>query len=169
MQRRISLMAALISATFFIAGCAIPARAPGTNGSDSTIWRGRMSVRVDSDHVTPQPQSFSAAFELTGSTETGELTLYTPLGSTAASLSWSPQMATLRTNDEVRQFESLGALVKQAIGTDLPVSALFAWLAGDDVAVAGWRADLSQHASGRIIARRTQPTPLAELRLVLDK
>ena len=105
-----------------------------------------MSVRVDSDQVTAQPQSFSAGFELTGSTQAGELILYTPLGSTAASLSWTPLLATLRTNDEVRQFESLNALVKQAIGTDLPVSALFAWLTlsgsfmGTDAHHDGWEA-----------------------------
>jgi len=34
---------------------------------------------------------------------------------------------------------------------------------------AGWRADLSQHANGRITARRTEPPPQAELRLVFEK
>lgn len=169
MRRLTFLCAVLASATILIAGCALPARVPGTINLNSTVWRGRLSVRVDADQAPAQPQSFSAAFELSGSAQAGELALYTPLGSTAAALVWSPQTATLRTNDEVRHFESLDALIRQALGTDIPVSALFSWLAGDDVAVAGWRADLSQHASGRITARRTQPAPLAELRLVLDK
>lgn len=75
----------------------------------------------------------------------------------------------MHTPGNVQPFESLDALIKQAIGTDIPVAALFGWLAGDDLKVAGWSADLSQHALGRITARRTAPTPVAELRLVLEK
>jgi outer membrane lipoprotein LolB len=106
---------------------------------------------------------------LTGNSQVGELTLYTPLGSTAAALSWSTHTAVMRTHGDVRYFESLDALIKQAVGTDIPVVALFAWLAGDNMNVAGWSADLSQHAKGRITARRTNPAPGAELRLVLEK
>ena len=69
----------------------------------------------------------------------------------------------------MRYFESLDALIRQAVGTEIPVVALFAWLAGDNMVIAGWSADLSHHADGRIMARRTQPAPLAELRLVLEK
>jgi outer membrane lipoprotein LolB len=133
------------------------------------MWRGRLAVRVEADFSPSQPQSFSAAFELTGTPLAGELTLYTPLGTTVAALSWSTQTAVMRSNGNTRTFESLDALIKQALGTDIPVTALFAWLAGDNVQVAGWRADLTQHADGRITARRTEPTPVAELRLVLEK
>lgn len=91
------------------------------------------------------------------------------MGSTAAALSWSAQTAVMRTQGEVRSFESLDALIKQAVGTEIPVAALFAWLAGDNMIAAGWSADLSQHANGKITARRVQPVPLAELRLVLEK
>jgi len=34
---------------------------------------------------------------------------------------------------------------------------------------AGWSADLSQLESGRLTARRTQPLPAAELRLILER
>lgn len=155
----------IIFATIFIAGCAAPTRAIVSNESEVSLWRGRLAVRVESE----QPQAFSAGFELTGNAQAGELTLYTPLGNTAAALSWSPQTAVMRSNGDVRHFESLDALIKQAVGTEIPVVALFAWLAGDNMAVAGWSADLSDHANGRITARRTQPAPLAELRLVLEK
>lgn len=157
--------ATILFATVFIAGCAVPTRAGISNQSEVSLWRGRLAVRVESD----QPQSFAAGFELTGNAQVGELTLYTPLGSTAAALSWSSQTAVMHTNGDVRYFESLDALIKQAVGTEIPVVALFAWLAGDNMAIAGWSADLSQHANGRITARRTQPAPLAELRLVLEK
>jgi outer membrane lipoprotein LolB len=119
--------------------------------------------------VEAQPvQSFSAAFELSGNAQAGALTLFTPLGTTAAALSWTPQASTLRSNTETRQFDSLGALMQQTLGAELPVAALFAWLAGDAVAVAGWQADLSQRGNGRIGARRDAPLPAAELRLVLE-
>ena len=152
-------------AIFCIAGCAAPTRANTTNDSEISSWRGRLAVRIESD----QAQSFAAGFELAGTPLTGELTLYTPLGSTVAALSWSPQTATMRINGDVRHFESLDALIKQALGTEIPVAALFAWLAGDNMVIAGWRADLSQHGEGRITARRSEPAPAAELRLVLEK
>lgn len=156
--------AAIIFASLFIAGCAVPTRATTSNQSEVSLWRGRLAVRVESD----QPQSLAAGFELTGNALAGELTLYTPLGNTAAALSWSSQTAFMRANGDVRYFESLDVLIKQALGTEIPVVALFAWLAGDNMAVAGWSADLSQHANGRITARRTAPAPQAELRLVLE-
>lgn len=74
----------------------------------------------------------------------------------------------MRSNGDVRYFASLDELIKQAVGTEIPVVALFAWLAGDNMNVKGWHADLTQHAKGRITARRTEPAPVAELRLVLE-
>jgi outer membrane lipoprotein LolB len=128
-----------------------------------------LAVRLDAEPPQSPEQSFAAGFELTGNAQAGELTLFTPLGTTAAALSWSAQTAILRSDGTVRQFESLDALIKQAVGTEVPVTALFAWLAGDSMTVAGWSADLSQYGSGRITARRTQSGPPAELRLVLEK
>jgi outer membrane lipoprotein LolB len=161
--------AAILSASLFIAGCALPTKASISNQSEVSLWRGRLAVRIESDQAQSQPQSFAAGFELTGNALAGELTLYTPLGNTAAALAWTSQTALMRSNGDVRYFESLDALIKQAVGTEIPVVALFAWLAGDNMTAAGWSADLSQHANGRITARRTEPAPLAELRLVLEK
>lgn len=161
--------AAICMAVFFAAGCAAPQHASVSNPSEISSWRGRLAVRVEAEQPDAQAQSFSASFELTGTPLTGELALYTPLGSTAAALSWSSGTAQMRANGDVRQFESLEDLIRQAVGTDIPVVALFAWLAGDNMNVNGWRADLSQHANGRITARRTEPAPIAELRLVLEK
>ena len=122
-------------------------------------------MRIDAS----QPQAFSAGFDLTGTPLAGELILYTPLGGIAATLTWTPQTALMRTTDDVLSFNSLTDLIRQAIGTDIPVDALFAWLEGEDFISAGWHADLSQHGSGRITARRLTPLPTAELRLVLEK
>ena len=123
-------VAAIFFATFFIAGCAIPTRASVQNGPELAPWRGRLAVRIEADQPQSQAQSFSASFELTGTPLNGELTLFTPLGNTAAALSWSAQSALMRTNGDVRHFESLDELIKQAVCTDIPVVALFAWLAG---------------------------------------
>lgn len=113
--------------------------------------------------------SFSAGFELKGMVSAGELTLFTPLGGTAALLKWAPGEATLETGGQTRRFESIDALVAAATGSPLPVAALFDWLAGTDTPVAGWQADLSGLREGRLQARRQVPAPVADLRLVLDR
>ena len=122
-------------------------------------------MRVDSD----PPQSFAAAFELTGAAAAGELVLFTPIGTTLAILTWSPQSALLRSNGEVRSFDSLDALALQATGATIPIASLLDWLAGVATPTAGWQADVTQLANGRITARRTAPLPSAELKLVLDQ
>lgn len=126
-------------------------------------------MRIEADLNASESQSFAAAFELSGSAPAGALTLFTPIGTTAASLSWTPRTAVLKTNGDIQSFATLDALIKQVIGTDIPVPALFAWLAGENVNAAGWIADLSRHADGRITAKRLMPSPAAELRLVLDQ
>ena len=126
-----------------------------------------MAVRIDGVNDSP-PQSFSASFDLIGQASTGELILYGPLGTAAAHLNWTPEAATLRSNGTVRHFNSLSELVQQATGTDLPIAALFDWLAGRDLPVPGWQADLSQLSQGRLTARRLHPEPTAELRLIFE-
>jgi outer membrane lipoprotein LolB len=48
------------------------------------------------------------------------------------------------------------------------VAALFGWLQGQTADASGWNADLSRHSEGRVVARRLQPLPTAELRLVFQ-
>ena len=115
------------------------------------------------------PEAFFASFELKGNAQSGELLLFTPLGSTLAALAWTPGSARLTRGGEVREFASVDELVVAATGTSFPVTALFAWLAGIQTAVPGWVADLSQIDSGRLIAARTMPLPTAELKMVLDR
>lgn len=155
----VALVAALLGA-----GCATPPP-PADGGAAQGPWSGRLALRLDS---TP-PQSFTAAFELKGRAEAGELALRTPLGNTAAQLSWAPGKATLRSGSDIQEFDSLDALAAQATGTPLPVAALFDWLAGIPTQAAGWSADLSQLPSGRLQAHRAAPAPTADLRVVLDR
>jgi outer membrane lipoprotein LolB len=155
----------LAGTALLLAGCAQPPRAPQKDEISASVWHGRMALQVED-----QPsQSFSAGFELRGRADAGELTLYNPLGGTLAALRWTPGSATLRSGDQVRQFDSIDALVAGATGTAIPVASLFDWLAGSNTPVAGWEADLTQLAEGRLRARRTSPPPLADLRVALEK
>jgi outer membrane lipoprotein LolB len=146
-----------------LAGCAVPPRTPAAPGVQ--VWTGRLALNVDGQAA----QSFSAGFELKGAPEDGELSLFNPLGGTIALLSWTPGTATLRANGSTRQFPSLEALAQEATGAPLPVAALFDWLGGKPTAISGWQADVSQVAEGRLRARRTDPPPPADLRVLFDR
>lgn len=96
------------------------------------------------------------------------MTLLSPLGTTVAHLHWTPGEAQLRQGGEVRNFESLLALALQAIGTDLPLSALFDWLNGVATPAPGWDVDLSRLPEGRLQARRAaDSSPAVELKIIL--
>jgi len=123
-----------------------------------------LALRIDSEPV----QSFSAGFELTGGAQAGKLTAFSPFGGTLAELRWSPGAARLRSDGKDQEFASIDALTRNAFGSELPIGALFRWLAGENPPVDGWQADLSQLASGRLEARRVAPAPSVLLRLVLD-
>ena len=127
---------------------------------------GRISLQIQSEPA----QSFSASFELKGRADRGELTLISPLGNVLGILRWSPLEATLDSgSQQVQRFSSVDALMAQATGAAVPLSALFAWLQGNNANVSGWSADLSRHSEGRILAKRAQPAPQAELRVILDQ
>jgi outer membrane lipoprotein LolB len=147
-----------------LAGCASPTRT-GPIDPITGPWSGRLALQVQ-DQAS---QSFSASFELKGNARSGELALFSPLGGTLALLAWTPGEATLRANGQTRQFDSVDALVAHATGSAIPVAALFDWLRGIDTAVPGWRADLTQLGQGRVAARRLEPPPEADLRVVLER
>ena len=162
MSRRTWLFAAPLA--LLLAACA---QLPRTQPVDPAagFWSGRLAMQVPEQPA----QSFSAGFELRGSPVRGELVLLTPLGGTAAQLSWSPGSAVLRSGGQERQFGSVDELVTAATGASLPVTALFDWLQGTPTPVPGWQADLSQLAEGRVRAQRRDPPPVADLRVVLDR
>ena len=154
----------LLALSALLAGCATPLRTSAPASQSASVWTGRMALQVEN---SPE-RSFSASFELRGSAEAGELSLFSPLGGTLAAMSWAPGAATLRAGGQTRQFESLDALASQATGTPIPVAALFDWLAGVNTPVAGWQANLAGIAQGRLSARRSDPPPSADLRVVFD-
>ena len=163
---RSALSSACLIAILLIAGCARPPLTEASFGSKTAFWTGRISLQVQSETV----QSFSAGFELKGQPERGELTLISPLGNVLGVLRWSPGEAVLDSgNQKIRRFASVDELMAQATGAAVPLSALFAWLQGDNASVSGWSADLSRRSEGRISATRVQPQPQADLRVVLDQ
>ena len=85
-------------------------------------------------------------------------------------LRWAPGEALLDSgNGKVQRFASVDELMAQATGAAVPLGALFAWLRGENAAASGWSADLSRYQDGRISAKRSQPAPQADLRVVLDQ
>ena len=165
--------AAILFATLFIAGCASNTRA--TDPKDTSLateqaWAGRISLQVQGTPDGVAPQSFSASFELSGQPERGALTLISPLGNVLGVLRWVPGEAVLDPgNGRLQRFTSVESFLAQNTGAAVPMTALFGWLQGDNTPVPGWTADLSRHNEGRIAARRDQPTPQADLRVVLDR
>ncbi|MDD3936825.1 outer membrane lipoprotein LolB [Rhodoferax sp.] len=152
---------------FAVAGCAVPSRISEEKAVQTARWTGRLSVRVEASPAQG-PQAFSSSFELQGGPGQGQLLFFTPLGSTAAAIAWSPQQAHMQSGTETHVFSSITELIERVLGTPVPVAALFAWLAGEPLSLDGWQVDQSQFADGKITARRTSPSPSAEIRVVLE-
>lgn len=136
-----------------------------SNADPAAFWSGRLALQL----LSNPPQNWSASFELQGSAEQGQMLLLSPLGTTLARLSWTPQSAQLEQGQDTTESPSLQNLSQRLTGTNLPIAALFEWLAGLDTAVPGWQVDLSAHSQGRLTARRSTPEPEALLRIVLDR
>lgn len=146
-----------------LAACAQPTRiaAPQSAGGP---WNGRLALVVEG----AASQSFSAVFVLEGTPLQGDLTLSTPLGTALAALHWAPGRAELQSPSGTRTTNSLDVLLRDVLGSAIPVQALFAWLQGDTATAEGWQVDLSQLDSGRLVAVRSQPQPRATLRIALN-
>ena len=114
------------------------------------------------------PQSYAASFTLSGTPEAGELRLTSPLGSALALMRWQPGQARLLQGGQEQTYASLQEMTAQAAGAPLPVAALFDWLRGQPHASSDWSADLSRIGQGRLQARRLQPLPTAQLRVVFE-
>lgn len=160
-RRLLPLLAAILLA---LAGCATEPAVRSAVPDQPSHWSGRLALTVAQD----PPEQLHAGFELEGTPDSGRLDLFSPLGSTLASLRWQPGQARLEQGRQQHEYESLDALATAATGTALPLRALFAWLRGIPEAAEGWTVDLQRWADGRLSAQRLQPAPAAELRIVLD-
>lgn len=156
-----------LTSVLALAGCSTPPPLHAPKGFESKVWHGRMGLQIKDPMA--QEQSFSASFQLQGSSAQGSLDVFSPLGSQIAKLQWQPGSAFLQQGDRTTHSESLEDLLRLSLGTALPVQALFSWLQGDNASAAGWTVDLSRHAEGRITAQRTSPPPQATLRVLLQQ
>jgi outer membrane lipoprotein LolB len=145
-----------------LTACATPE--PRTVAS-SNEWSGRLAIQVLKD----PPESLSAHFELQGSAQSGQMVLLSPIGTSLARLQWQAEYARLEQGQEQVVGTSLQNLAARLTGTELPIGALFDWLAGRPSEASGWQVDLSSHAQGRITAERRLPAPVTVLRIVLDR
>lgn len=167
MNKRLASSLLSLCLLFAVVGCAVPSRISEEKAVQTAHWTGRLSVRVEASPAQG-PQAFSSSFELQGGPGQGQLLFFTPLGSTAAAIAWSPQQAHMQSGTETHVFSSITELIERVLGTPVPVAALFAWLAGEPLSLDGWQVDQSQFADGKITARRTSPSPSAEIRVVLE-
>lgn len=169
-------LAALIAAAVLVTACATPRPVLVDLGP---ITSGRLSLRVEAAADRPA-QGLTAAFELQGQAERGELRLLSPLGGLLAAARWAPGQASLDTPAGRQAFASLDELSLQALGEVLPLAALPDWLAGRPWPGAahqagpsgfeqlGWRVDLARRGEGWVLAQREAPPPAVVLRVRLD-
>jgi outer membrane lipoprotein LolB len=59
-------------------------------------------------------------------------------------------------------------MLQHSLGAAPPLSALFAWLAGEDAAVPGWDVQLQDLAAGRIHARQTKAAPGVDISIIFE-
>ncbi len=145
-----------------LVACASPAQRTSSPGE--LRWAGRLALTVQND----PPTSLSAGFDLSGSPAAGELVLSSPLGNQLALVRWSASGAELNQGATTSRHTSLDLLTAELTGETLPVAAVFDWLQGKATSANGWNADLSRLSEGRVTARRLQPLPVAELRLIVQ-
>ena len=148
-----------------LAACATPTpiRSAGQAPSDKQ-WQGRLSVTVQSD----PPRNMSAGFSLEGDARQGELNLFSPLGTTLATLQWTPTTTQWLQGGQHRRYDSMAHLTEETTGAALPMGAMFDWLEGKATPSPGWQADLSALNQGTLVAKRVSPEPLVVLRIKLD-
>jgi outer membrane lipoprotein LolB len=166
----------VLLAAAFLGACATPR--PPLPAGDAPWISGRISVRIEAT-AAQAAQGVSAAFELRGDGNSGELRLLSPLGSRLAAAHWAPGLAVLNSPRGEQRYGTLDDLSRQALGEALPLAALPDWLKGQPWPGAahtaseagfeqlGWQVLLARRVEGLIEARRAAP-PGVTVRVRLD-
>ena len=177
--------AGLLALALLLQACAThPPPLPGH------VWSGKLGVRTDAAPNSPA-RSMSGQFELSGNASSGQLILTSPIGTTVARARWSdpvgaqaePSRIELEADGATTRYATLEDMMQRAIGDQLPLAAMFDWLAGRPWPAApvqraadgssfdqlGWHVDLAQLAGNQLIdAQRPQPAPALHVRVKLD-
>lgn len=170
-------VAASLAVLALLAGCSTLAPRPGEPSEEVS---GKLSVHVEPWQGTPA-RSVSAAFDLRGGAERGQMQLTSPLGTVMAQAEWRPGEVLLKSADGEKRFADLPALADEVLGEPLPLGALFDWLRGRPWSGApsrplpapatgfeqlGWTVGLERRSEGWIVAHRNAP-PAVTLRAKL--
>ena len=147
-----------------LSACATDIKQTMSPAERSQEWSGRISLQVQSN----PPEQLNASFALQGGAQRGQLDVFSPFGTTLATLQWTPQEAVLHQGNQQKRFTSITVLTERLTGAQLPMTELFDWLNGQPTAVEGWQTDVSQLGSGWLIATRTSPAPTVLLKIKLD-
>ena len=147
-----------------LSACATDMKPKMPTAERSQEWSGRISLQVQAD----PPQQLNASFALQGGAQKGQLDVFSPFGTTLATMQWTPQEAWLHQGNQQQRFASIAVLTERLTGAQLPIAELFDWLNGEPTAVDGWQTDVSQLGRGWLIATRTSPVPSVLLKIKLD-
>lgn len=172
---------AALCAALLLSACAVAPK--GGESPGGAMLSGRFAIRVDGTDGAAA-RSVTAAFELLGSENSGQLNLATPLGSVLAQARWASGEVVLVTPQGESHYPDLDSLTREILGEGLPVAALFDWLRGRPWPGAistptsspgetgfeqlGWVVDLARFDEARVAARRERP-PVVTLRAKLDR
>ncbi len=140
---------------------------------------GRLSIRVH-EPATGRRDGGSMLFEIEGDPDQGQLSLRTPLGTSLASVRWSPAGAESLSSQGRHTGAHLDDLAGAITGQALPLAALMQWIQArpwprephlplpDGFEQMGWRISLSAWDQGVITARRpARPGVAGDLEIVV--
>jgi outer membrane lipoprotein LolB len=175
-----SARTAVLVAAALVSACATVPPAGRLRGDS---FSGRLALRAEAG-ADSESRSMTAAFDLTGRPESGQLDLSTPLGTVLGRARWMPGSVVLDTPQGRSEFGSLDALTREVLGESLPVAAMFDWLKGRPWGGApssirqppaapgfdqlGWAVNLAEFDAAVLTAVRQRP-PTVTVRVKLDR
>jgi outer membrane biogenesis lipoprotein LolB len=147
----------------------IPSHLRSSSQPQGAHLEGRLLIEIGSSPA----QRISSSFELDTDGASGELRLLGPLGTTSALITWNPAQAQLQSselNPPLRHYPSLSMLMKQWLGTELPLQAILLWLQGQDERIPGWQLlDSGNNTKVAVRASAQGPEPSVSIKLMLNE
>lgn len=134
--------AAAAAAAFLLGGCATTGTQPPSNASvapfsEAVELHGRLSVKYTRNG---EPQSLSGKFDWKQTAQRTDVTLMSPIGSTIATITVTPEQAVLTESGKPpRSAPDIDALSARILGWSLPVAGLRDWMQGYATAADGKR------------------------------